>query len=378
MRFTRHYIYGILRNMSKMLQYKDRRLDNIETPHFLIRTLWRKAAAALLVITFIMLLGAPVSSAAEHAPSARRVIGYLPTWSYQAYETLDFSALTHLNIAFCNPDASGNMSHGLPSDRIFRDIIEKAHQHGVHVLASLGGAGGSDHYADLITAKQRNVFNKKILDFVSKFDLDGLDIDIEGDAPAQYWDSFEGWALSLKKVCDDNDLILTTTVSTWYSGKISDSALAAFDFVNVMAYDGDHSDHSPYSLAETMMAHYEKERGLSKEKLVLGVPFFGFQGDRYIAYKTTLAQYAHAWSTDFVGGVAHNGIPTLLRKCELAKEYGGIMIWELSMDVAGDHSLLRAIKEAMQEPFAASAAPPPVAFDWSMALGTVRLSIASQ
>ena len=77
-------------------------------------------------------------------------VGYLPNWSYQAYETLDFDALTHLCIAFCNPDTSGNLSSGM-SDSVMNAIIKKAHNSGVKVLASLGGAGYAENYAALIT-----------------------------------------------------------------------------------------------------------------------------------------------------------------------------------------------------------------------------------
>ncbi len=311
------------------------------------RRLSARLLACALLIASAFLTSIPAASAVESASDGPRVVGYLPNWSYGAYETLDFTALTHLNIAFCNPDAAGNISHGLPGDETLRAIVKKAHQNDVKVLASLGGWRGHAHYAELISAKNRDAFNEKLLAFVQKFSLDGIDVDIEGDAPANYWPSFEGWALSLKAMCDSNGLLLTKSVSTWYSDKISDAALAVFDFVNIMAYDGDHANHSPYTLAETMLNHYEKVRGLRKDKLVLGVPFYGFQNDRAVSYKNLLSQYPDAWSTDFVGNANHNGISTIQKKCALAKEYGGIMIWEVSMDAPGERSLLATIKKAL-------------------------------
>jgi len=43
----------------------------------------------------------------------------------------------------------------------------------------------------------------------------------------------------------------------------------------------------------------------------------------------------------------YNGIPTIKKKTQLAKEMaGGIMIWQLGGDAKGKKSLLRAINEA--------------------------------
>ena len=40
-----------------------------------------------------------------------------------------------------------------------------------------------------------------------------------------------------------------------------------------------------------------------------------------------------------------NSRATILAKAKLARQYGGIMIWELGQDAPGDASLLKAIVE---------------------------------
>lgn len=67
--------------------------------------------------------GAVIGSAEGEAPAKTendrndsRVVGYLPDWAYEAYSTTDFSALTHLDIAFCNPDANGNLTTCIPDE----------------------------------------------------------------------------------------------------------------------------------------------------------------------------------------------------------------------------------------------------------------------
>ena len=109
------------------------------------------------------------------------IVGYLPDWSYGYYKDMDFTDLTHINIAFCNPDTSGNLSCYIP-DAEMKKIVDTAHENGVKVLASLGGAGGSGNYPALVRdEKTRNDFCEKIIDFCEKYNLDGIDLDIEGE-----------------------------------------------------------------------------------------------------------------------------------------------------------------------------------------------------
>ncbi|GHV71295.1 hypothetical protein FACS189420_5870 [Bacteroidia bacterium] len=57
--------------------------------------------------------------------SQLRSVGYIPTWKYDCYQTVDYSALTHLNIAFCNPDKEGNMQNPFRGNpQVFHDIVK--------------------------------------------------------------------------------------------------------------------------------------------------------------------------------------------------------------------------------------------------------------
>ncbi len=52
---------------------------------------------------------------------------------------------------------------------------------------------------------------------------------------------------------------------------------------------------------------------------------------------------------DSVGMRFYNGIPTIVRKTELAKQkLGGVMIWEIASDSGGDLSLLRALDQTIK------------------------------
>ena len=126
-------------------------------------------------------------------------------------------------------------------------------------------------------------------------------------------------------------------------------ALAAADFVNIMAYDGGQgADHSPYSYAEAALDTWER-RGLPVAKRVLGVPFYARPGDiPYSRFALTRPEARDADSIEYAGfPVFYNGAPALWQKVALAKARGsGIMIWHLGFDTFDETSLLKVITEA--------------------------------
>lgn len=283
----------------------------------------------------------------ESEENRMNVIGYLTTWNYGCYKTLDWSNLTHINIAFVNPDTNGVFKNDMGSG--LSDVVKTAHENGVKVLASLGGWGGSVNYPALVSSDStREKLSENLIDFVKKYDLDGIDLDIEGDVDNSFWKYYEVWVDELRALCDDNGLLLTTAVGKWYSQKISDRTFAQFDLVNMMIYDNtsDHN-HASYEFALENIEYYTS-RGVDAEKLVIGVPFYARRPDfSYMTYDDIIAASASAFLDDVYDGYTYNGRDTMLKKCELSKDYGGIMIWELSGDANGEASLLKLIGDAL-------------------------------
>jgi hypothetical protein len=85
------------------------------------------------------------------------------------------------------------------------------------------------------------------------------------------------------------------------------------------------------------------------------VPFYGrgytadgkLDWNSYVPFKELIELDKDNYNSDFYNGIAYNGAATMREKCAMAKEYGGIMIWELSQDAKGEYSLLSLIKEEL-------------------------------
>ncbi|HAH25328.1 MAG TPA: hypothetical protein DCL77_16500 [Prolixibacteraceae bacterium] len=288
-----------------------------------------------------------------------RIVGYVPNWiDVSAFtQSFDFKQVTHLNYAFQNPDASGNLvgnNNGLTA------LVEKAHANNVKILISLGGGSAADgtnktNFQNLIsTSEKRADFIHKIAVYLKAYKLDGLDVDEEGPAINSNYGAF------VKQLADSlkpKGKLLTAAVG-WGNENIQNAALPLFDFINLMAYDytGDWNQtnpgqHSPYWYAQKMIKDFIA-RGVKKENLCLGLPFYGYgfyKTPGSYNYNTLLTKYPNAWQTDQVSDtIYYNGIPTIWKKTKLAlAQVSGVMIWELSNDMNGERSLLKVISSTV-------------------------------
>ena len=139
-------------------------------------------------------------------------------------------------------------------------------------------------------------------------------------------------------------------VSSWFRDPIANSTYNYFDFVNLMTYDAAFGDGevAPWSQINNMVTYYGN-RGISKDRMTIGVPFYGYaSGAKDYTYAQILAMDSNNKNLDYYNGIYYNGEKTIREKAEFSKDYGGIMIWELGQDSFGSNSLLAAIKDVMQ------------------------------
>jgi GH18 family chitinase len=293
-----------------------------------------------------------------------KVVAYVPNWvDLDALsQKIDYAKLTHINIAFENPEnTNGDLSFSTNDDV----LIAKAHANHVKILMSIGGGSASGdkvllaRYFDLISDSKRAGFVAKLCDYVVRHDLDGLDVDIEGPSINKDYGAF---IRDLDKPLKGKKKLLTAALSRGYGGdKVPDSVFQHLDLVNIMAYDGTGywdpkmpGQHSSFEFT-TNNVLYWLARGLPRSKAVLGVPFYGYgfgkafrKGD--YGYSKILAAYPGAEKRDEVGEtIYYNGIPTIKAKSRYVVEQGlaGVMIWSLDYDVQDERSLLSAIHEGL-------------------------------
>lgn len=309
-----------------------------------------------------------------------KVVGYIP--SYKGLKAVadrtDLSKLTHINIAFANPSANGSLlSNGNPTcmesatGADIRYVVQKAHAAGAKVLVSLAGGvipGCSGNWQTLLQSGNRAALVNNIAQFVSTFGLDGVDVDLEGAllTAIDNAGNYTPFIQSLRSALPGK--LITAATATYEGGMVPVSSLPHFDFVTLMSYDAVGpswgtvgTEHSPYAMAQSHIATW-KARGLPKEKLVVGVPFYGYGFNGYASdygFNDIVAQFgAAAAQKDLIGTlcascgyITYNGIPTIKAKTRLALQQGaGVMIWELSQDGTGANSLLAAIRSEIGTP----------------------------
>jgi chitinase len=288
-----------------------------------------------------------------------KVVGYVTN---DQLAVVDYRKITHLNVAFENPDSSGNMSHS-PANDIY---IQKSHEAGKKVLISIAGGGASHNpamqqlYFNLISDTNRRMFVEKLVAYVNARGFDGLDVDLEGPSINADYAKFIS---DLHAVLKPRGKLLTAALSHMNGAdKVPDETLQLFDFINIMAYDATGpwrpeiaGQHSSFEFAKTSL-DYWIGRGLPKNKAILGVPFYGYGfGDDFnqgMGFGEIIAKYPAAENRDISGNtIYYNGIPTIRQKTNYVVDggYGGIMIWQLGHDAIGPLSLLTAIHQVINK-----------------------------
>ena len=308
----------------------------------------------------IILLSLFLISYSLIAPAQFKVVGYVTVSKYLApdYPAIQFSKITHLNLAFINPDSSGT----LKEPRELDSLVQLAHLSKVKVLASIGGGNSPAFLQNLLKNDNRKKLIDSILAFISVHDLDGEDVDLEGDAVDNNYASFIN---ELRPRLKKNNKLLTAALASYYASKISNNTLGKFDFINVMSYDytgpwtpKEPGQHSSYTKALEDIDYWILTRHVPKNKVILGVPFYGYQFNKDSitgsSFKNIIlnqgAEITDTFKVNDSSIVYYNGLPTMRNKIKLAlNKAGGIMIWQLYQDATGENSLLNAIDKEIEE-----------------------------
>jgi GH18 family chitinase len=290
-----------------------------------------------------------------------RIVGYysLDTALKVDPANVPFDQVTHINLWFLNPDSLGNYNRDLSA---LSDFVDEADDYNVKVMFSIDSGGNYPHCEHLLTDKYRSTLIDNLLDEVLKYNIDGVDVDLEGSAIDE---NYEPFVIKLGSELRKHNKLMTSAIAVYYKDQLTDKALAQYDFMNIMVYDrtgpwrpDEPGPHSTYQNAIDDLEYFKTERNIPKEKIVLGVPFYGYafstlpdSPPRSMNYDEITAKYPGSeWVDEWQIGdgytLYYNGIPTIIRKTVLAKrKASGIMIWQLLGDTEDEKSLLKTINE---------------------------------
>ncbi len=274
------------------------------------------------------------------------IIGYFPD-----YRSLDLDwgkYLTDIIYFSAEPRADGTLDTSRLTDDVFQRLRAMKAKYGTRIYISIGGWERSSGFAPMTAERQtRQKFIQNVLSFALENNLDGADIDWEFPTDDSQVKNNIALLTEMQAALTQHNMIVTQALSA-----SSDKPFSSYSFVDrthVMSYDNG-PRHSTYDQAVKDMEFFVKD-GFAKEKLFLGVPFYGRvvndPGQEY-SYQEIVDKYHPAPDQDEAAGLYFNGIRTIQQKTCYAYQngFGGVMIWELGQDTTDDTSLLRAIHRA--------------------------------
>ncbi|MBS4030938.1 MAG: SH3 domain-containing protein [Clostridiales bacterium] len=334
-----------------------------------------------------------------------KMVGYYPSWAAYGEFTpdkMDAGKLTHINYAFANIDSNLRITMGDPQiDPVnFTKLNELKQKYpGLKTLISVGGWTWSGRFSDVaLTDASRTAFAKSAVDFILRHGFDGVDLDweypVSGGLPSNIRRAADkqNFTLLLQKIRErldaqsaiDGNTYLLTIAGGAHSSFVNNTELGKLhrylDFANIMTYDiyGSWDSftgfNAPlYATSESLPHHrWSVDQGVNawinagfpKEKLVMGVPFYGrrydgvtnanrglyqlFSGGSPVSYadinanflnRNGFVRYFHSeamvpWLFNGSTFISYEDEHSMRLKAEYIRNNGlaGAMMWELSHD----------------------------------------------
>ncbi|WP_342750506.1 glycosyl hydrolase family 18 protein [Alteribacillus bidgolensis] len=309
------------------------------------------------------------------------LMGYVQDFRDPA--SIDYSKLSHIIFSFAHPEKDGSLL--MEDDKVsnLSKMVQKARQEDTKVMLAVGGAEhlkGGETYDYFKTAIANPTSRTKLINELIKItneeNLDGIDIDFEHPRSKEDALYLADFTQALGEKLHSNDKELSIAVHSKVNSETgkevqsvvyNPSMFHYVDHVNVMAYDGqwdgeyNAANLSPYSFTENIVNYWSNlfdKHGISKQKLVLGVPFYAQPedlADKQVSYDAIINHDPENAERDRVnlnGTTYHyNGETTVIKKTKLAliNGFGGMVLWELGHDADGAHSLTSAIFDVQRK-----------------------------
>ncbi len=329
--------------------------------------------------------------------SQNKVVGYYPDWleSTLPPQNIKFENLTHIVHAFAWPESSGEIS--LYSGMLNPALNNAVHNAGKKILLAFGGWGQSDGFAPMAADSiARANFIDNVVVMISDNDYDGIDLDWEFPANITQGRNLTKLVQELRDRFNqvNPSWLITMAINpgSYYGQSFEYSELANYlDWFSMMGYDfhGSWTAHAGHNAplyqpsnctdgcSHNGINYLNITRQIPKQKLLLGVPFYGKEYNATglyqprtgnvtdlqfsaVAPRTTSSSWEYYWddfskvpyllNSTHTKFVAYDDTMSIRIKCEyvMDNQLAGIMIWALGQDiVSGLQPLLETIGKTL-------------------------------
>lgn len=238
--------------------------------------LYKKLALAVL---FGILVMNPIIEANAGNRYNMSYIYFGNTSEYYYHVDNTKNSLNEISPSYFNLDDEGNLSLTMALDVKF---INEMHKKGIKVIPFL-----SNHWnrsKGIAALLNREILAQQLADAVIKYNLDGVNVDIE-NVTEQERDIYTDFVKILRdKLPVDKVLAVAVAANPYkitkgWQGSYDYKGLAEYsDYLMIMAYDESYEGGEPgpvasYNFVERSIK--EALRQVPKEKVVLGIPFYG-------------------------------------------------------------------------------------------------------
>lgn len=338
----------------------------------MLKGLFKKTVTAILSLALLFSITAAALPSDDRALTADAAsdyvcLGYVADWMFdsqnQLAQNIDFKKLTHVNFAFSLVD-SNSLLPTVASPAKLQAVVNEIKAQGADtkVMLSIGGWGAGNFCEACNSDSRREAFANECLNLVNTYGLAGIDIDWEypgsGDAGISYCSNCKTDYTKLcqairDKIGSDKLLTMAGGASSYRASQLECSKLAGIlDFVNLMNYDYNETNHASFSTTKTA-AQAWVNAGFTKKQINIGLPFYGRSTNstyNWLNYNEFLPKYiltnqatvttADDESYAMINGAKYSfDTPEQIRKKILwlkTEGYGGAMTWELLQDYNQD------------------------------------------
>jgi len=314
-----------------------------------------KACKLLIVVVGFMTMMMGIILKVEAVEPTKRIVAYLRTWEldkggYWKAEDIQGDKLTTLNIV-------GGTNDGFPN---LSEEIAKLHHKYPHLQINLCiGGSTADGFSDMVSKREnRQVFIKEVINWVSQYGFNGVDIDWEfyvgeggtkGESDIKQ--TFTALLAELRTALEElssksgekYELSFAAPAFSDYVKRIEPQKVAAVvDYVNIMCYDfhgrwTETTGHlaNLYPTCENGVQNFRAD--FLASKIVLGVPFYsrGWEGVPNINNGLYQKPVKFKLTDQSLEGLKQENIPDhILKDLELLK----------NQEVNGEDIFLKAVE----------------------------------